>query len=966
MSNSMRKYIWTIILSLCFALTARAQIFVGNENIFTGRLSSIRVKIIDSLTNEPISYASVYVVPVKDTTITNFIISDTSGVATLKDVPFGNYVFHIEMMGYVHYAKEKYFREERVDMGTVKLKLDDNYLSAITVSGVGNPIVMKQDTIEFNASSFRVGANAMLKDLIKMMPGMEITEEGKVKFNGEAISKLTVGGRTFFFDDQATALNNLPAAIVEKIRVIDRESEQTRATGIQDGNREKILDVGLKKEYEQGWFGNASIKGGTTIEGKKSDEPLRDNRGALYYANALVAAYNEKDQVTVIANGMNIDASDNTMRVAFISDGERTSSEPGLTSAAQFGINVNTSRIKDVETTLAGNFKYTDTESGAQSYRKTFQENGNLLTSSQNSGRGFSNDAGVNLEMRKEKGKVWLSFVPRFKFTKSDSYSNGSSETYREESLINQSENHSRNHSLTRYASLSTGFTLREIGGKQDRSLHFNIFGTVNNSDGNSDESSIFKTAAGEDNRTMHYVSNSDTYYTLGLLRYTEPFSEKLTLSAQTQLTINESKSIRDAFDAGGKNSYYSSVSKNHNIIQQYDLTTQYKWNKQSWVTFGVTANGTLNQLISQSFTVLDTTGKGEWNWYVAPTLRLQLSKGSDRFNLHLSGSSQKPGNSRMLPVLNISNPSSLRLGNIYLKPYTNTNISANYNRNNRARFTNLMVYGSFSFNTKTITSALWYDSDGILYSIPVNSKDPYYSGWIDVNYTTPLDSKKIWSLSLSASGNYSFSSSYQATGTLPALDRETFDYTAFMADFWGDSKGNRFYGGLSGFKKSKTRLFIPDASFKIRCNQKQYTFSAGASTEARISRYSLDNSVNTNTLSTSFFAEGTYTTKHEFEFISDISYVCYKGYAKGYGKPEWQWNAEISKNIGAFNLSVKVRDILNQTRNLRHTVTANYEEDTYRLVMGRYILFGVKWNFGKMNAANSQRAQKAAWNMIF
>ena len=105
-------------------MTAKAQIFVGNENIFTGRLSSIRVKIVDSLTSEAIPYASVYVVPAKDTAITNFIISDTSGVATLKDVPFGNYVFHIEMMGYMHYAKEKYFREERVDMGTVKLTLD--------------------------------------------------------------------------------------------------------------------------------------------------------------------------------------------------------------------------------------------------------------------------------------------------------------------------------------------------------------------------------------------------------------------------------------------------------------------------------------------------------------------------------------------------------------------------------------------------------------------------------------------------------------------------------------------------------------------------------------------------------------------------------------------------------------------------------------------------------------------------
>ena len=93
---------------------------------------------------------------------------------------------------------------------------------------------------------------------------------------------------------------------------------------------------------------------------------------------------------------------------------------------------------------------------------------------------------------------------------------------------------------------------------------------------------------------------------------------------------------------------------------------------------------------------------------------------------------------------------------------------------------------------------------------------------------------------------------------------------------------------------------------------------------------------------------------------------MTYKGYAAGYGLPEWQWNAEITKSIGAFNLSLSVHDILNQTRNLTHTVTANYEEDSYRLVMGRYVLFGVKWNFGKMNAGHSARAQQAAMNMVF
>ena len=97
-----------------------------------------------------------------------------------------------------------------------------------------------------------------------------------------------------------------------------------------------------------------------------------------------------------------------------------------------------------------------------------------------------------------------------------------------------------------------------------------------------------------------------------------------------------------------------------------------------------------------------------------------------------------------------------------------------------------------------------------------------------------------------------------------------------------------------------------------------------------------------------------------------DIVFLSYIGYSAGFDMPEWRWNAEISKNIGSFNISLKAHDILDQTRNLSHNVTANYEEDTYRLVLGRYVLLGVKWNFGKMNAVHSQRAQSAAMNMVF
>ena len=186
------------------------------------------------------------------------------------------------------------------------------------------------------------------------------------------------------------------------------------------------------------------------------------------------------------------------------------------------------------------------------------------------------------------------------------------------------------------------------------------------------------------------------------------------------------------------------------------------------------------------------------------------------------------------------------------------------------------------------------------------------------------------------------------------------------MADFWGDADGDRFYGGKSGFEESNTGSINPSAGFSVKYNPDHWSFAVGANTDGRIVRYSVNPNTNRNTLDTRIYARGSYTTKHEFEFNSEMSYWIYTGYSEGYGLPEWHWNAEISKNIGAFNLSVKVNDILNQTRSLRHTVNANYEEDSYRLIMGRYIVFGVKWTFGKMNAAHSQRAQRAAIQMVY
>ena len=959
------KRIVSILAVLLASFAAGAQVVILNDNVMGGRMSEIKTVVLDSLTNEPVPYASVYVIPSRDTTITNFTLTDANGVAKLDEVPYGSYVFHVEMMGYRPFVKEKYFRDRRVDMGTVRLQVDEQFLEAAVVRDVGNPIVVKKDTVEFNASSFRVGANAMLKDLLQRMPGMEITEDGKVTFNGEAIDKLTVGGRTFFFGDQSTALNNLPASVVDKIRVIDRESEQTRASGIQDGNREKVLDVALKKEYEQGWFGNVGLKGGTTLGEKDGDDVLRDDRGLLWNGNALVSAYSEKDQVTVIANGLNINDSNAVMMV--VSDaGERSTANLGLSSAAQLAVNANTSRIKDVETTVAVNYKYADTDTGSRAERTTYQDDGNLLSTSEDWGKTYANTLNANVEMEKEEGKVWFHIRPEIRYNKTDSRENSQTETLREEAFVNSSTRFTSNRSDGVFTYLDADVAFRDIGGKTNRSLMIALAPSFSGNDGESVESSVLTTAAGEDPRTLTYDLSGRSYGMDGSIQYTEPLAPKWMLSARAYYDWSRAKTVRDAFDAAGRNDYYSSENRSYDQEQQYDVTVQYFFAQRSWITLGGRAVGMLNETFSKSYGIEETTGKDAWNWYFMPSLRFQHNKGNDRVMVTVSGYGRQPSSSQMLPVLNIANPSRLSIGNVYLKSYSQTSFNVNWTRNNREKFSTLMAFLYGQVNRDPVVYALGYDADGILYSIPVNAAKPSVTANVILNWTTPLDAKKNWSLTLSGAAAYSSSVSYQARTTLATLDRDTFDYSAFMDGFWGNESGDRFYGGLSGFGESRTRTFNPSASFSVRYNQDRYSFSAGARTQGRVARYSLNPRANLNTLDTRFDARGSYVTKHEYEFISDIAYVFYRGYAEGYGQPEWQWNAEISKNIGAFNLSVKVHDILNQTRNLTHTVTANYEEDAYRLIMGRYILFGVKWNFGKMNAAHSQRAQAAARNALF
>ena len=418
------KLLLTLGCVLGWLMPAEAQIIGG---LFERNQGTVVVKVLEQGSEKPVPFASAYLTAKNDTLITNFALTDTTGLARITKVTRGNYVLTIEMLGYKTYNKEHYFSfdwdRDSVNLGIVQLAEDAQLLDAAHVSAIGNPIEIKQDTIIFNAASFQVGQNQMLEDLLKRMPGMEVSKDGTVKYNGETIQKITVGGKTFFFDDPKMALKNLPAKVVDKVKVIDKVSDAEQFTGVST-DREKVMDLEFKQEFKKGWFGNATVGAGTTVAGDRKDEMI-DNRGFLYTGNTMVSGYNEKDQITLVGGAYNAPISgDDGVFVAVMDDGDERSrvviggGGGGIQTYRQLVANYNTTRIKGIETTAAANYNHSFNDSRSRSERTTFDASGSdIFTGTENKTFTADDNVKINFELKNtDRKKILFSFEPTFRY----------------------------------------------------------------------------------------------------------------------------------------------------------------------------------------------------------------------------------------------------------------------------------------------------------------------------------------------------------------------------------------------------------------------------------------------------------------------------------------------------------------------------------------------------------------------
>jgi len=512
------------------------------------RTAKVRLTIIDGDDGAPVEYATVYLCPQGDTTITYFTFSGSDGVAVIDDVTQGKYELHAELVGFSPLIKNIDVKlsewDNEKNLGTLTMDQNTEFLDAATVSAVGNPVIIKKDTVVYNANAYKTVENGMLVDLLKKMPGIQIGADGSVKVNGEDVNRITVGGKTFFQKDPGLAVKTLPAKIVDQIQVIDKAKDDAEFSRVgTKEDQEKVMDIQLKDEYQKGWFGNMKMSGGLSLNGEKQPE------GAdivLFNGNAMVSHYSPSDQTILLVSGKNANEPGSwSMDDGFGfgvpgSENDEMSVKQGLQTTGQGGINYNTTRLKGMETSASLSYNYLKKNVHEVSSRTSFQGDlPNVFSDGYFGGIGTDQNISFSGELKNtDKSKYMLTFRPYFMYVAQDRNTSRTSRTKTGDQLDNESSSSvtSHNNDISVFAELETG--IRDIG-KERRSLTLNGEFFYDNLSGKSDEYSktIYKTY--EDIRDLNYDDRNANSGAELELSYVEPFGERWSMQARAAGSYN-------------------------------------------------------------------------------------------------------------------------------------------------------------------------------------------------------------------------------------------------------------------------------------------------------------------------------------------------------------------------------------------------------------------------------------------
>lgn len=891
-----------------------------------------------------------------------------AGNATLKNgqflipgVPTGTYRLTIKMAGY----KEQTFtltlpqKSGNYKIADVLMRENTTILNEAVVVGKLPEMTVVDDTVVYNADAFKLPDGALVEELIKKFPGIVIDENGNYVWNGKTISQILVDGKEFFGNNRELILKNLPAEIVDRVKVYDKQSDMARITGIDDGEERTVLDLAIKKDRKRGWFGN--------LDGAYGTEER-------YSGRAMVNRFVGDQKFSVVGNAGNTGGN-------------------GMTDNQRTGATMNWQKEKiELNGSATGNFSQQSSQSwnNSQSFenRTAAYSNSHRTSSSHSNGFDFNYkvewkpDSMTNILLRPEfsiRGNRNNSFSESAAFN-ADPYAftaNPLSDYAQLSDTIGVNHRVNANRGATDDLSARASLQVNRRLKKPGRNVTINVDAGYGKSTNESDSYSltdyyqrsiIAESLSGMDStyhKVQYNVAPQLSRNVSTRLSYSEPIGQGMFLQMSYQYSYRFSdrdRNVSSIFDwmpapIGGLYNPYTTygISLDNyrqwgnlsapdreqagyttNKYQNHNIRLQLRMNRTKYqLTVGANVQPQINRVDYAKGLKQYDVRQSVVN--ASPTLnfRYKFSR-NEQLDLRYNGNTGQPGITQLIPdTLSNADPLNISLGNPNLKPSFTQRMEGNYRRTNVDHQRTNAINVQFNTTQNATSQRTEYNEvTGGRVSMPVNINGNW-NGNINYQFNTALDKDHHWRISSGTRGGLTNAVSY----VYRSQDSTTV--------------------------KNRTRRFT--ASQNVRLTYRR-DWESGWGVEANVhGNISYNHSRSTNSSATNLdthnFSYGGSTVVQfpwGMTFSTDINQQSRRGYNDAsMNTNELIWNAQLSQRLlkkKTLTLSVRAIDILNNRDDVSRNISATARTDSRSETINSYVLFSVNWRFGKFGGGRGQR----------
>lgn len=911
----------SIILCLFFIILCGSKTY-AEQYTLKGRVS-------DSLQDGLVA-ASVSLLDPKDSTLVVFNITNEQGLFNLSGIKSGNYLLQVALMGYyTHYQEVNVAEQTGKELGTIVLANNElgNTLDEVIVSGEKVPIRLRGDTLEYNAGSFKVKPDAVVEDLLKKMPGVEVDRNGNIKSMGKNVRKILVDGKEFFGDDPKVATKNLPADAVDKVQAFEKKSDASLFSGIDDGEREQTLNLVLKEGKKSGYFGEAKAGAGAQEQYETSLKAFKFRQKSQLAAMGMLNNINKfgfslEDYFNF--NGGLKSLAGNGGEIRLDADEMPVDVGQPITGKVQSGaLALNYTMEPDPNRRLSVNYMGNGMRKLLDQYTRTqnFIPNGQFATEQQEQQQQSSLANRASVKWRQKSDSAYLAMINVYGLWGNNHATEESfSENYNSALRENYLDNHINRKGTKTEAGGDISLTQKRKGNWPVQKAILQAGYKRQDNREQWDNKIVYESPAREvqDQQYRNYGGrNGYASATLSAVRslgkgyFLEPSALgnlQAELSNRKQGPVATPELPTDSLSPA-----FSRIVFNLN----YGLTLKYIQKKQRWHIALKRADLWLNPVLNKQ-----SLSQKHYAYFMPALFWETEPKMGKRISLSYNSSATAPSAAQMLPVTDYSNPLMLTKGNAALQPEYNHTLNASY-----------MAFDQFSMSTFSASFRGNYTKNNIAYGRTVRAdlsqqlqlmNTPYeLSAQLSLDYSRPV---KLLGLNISAG----------------------------IDESW--SQGQSPVNGIQNTNTSISHTL--NLSFS-NANSDVWDLRWGGSVNISDSRYSISSEMNNRYYNYSGFAQLAYrpVAQWNFNLSGDITHYTARSFDQPITVPIL--SAEITRYLlrsqrGA--ISLRVFDLLDKNKSVQRISQLNYLMEQRSNTIGRYLMLSFSY---KLNRAGTPGAIK-------